>query len=84
VTSPSSTLGRRSSGLAEEELRRQGEEARVCIGENEHMGWHRGLFIRVRCRATEQHRDHKSQLNCTLVGDLESKKDGFIILLDTV
>jgi hypothetical protein len=41
------------------------------------MGRRRGLFIGVRGRAAEQHHDHKSQLNCTSVGDLESKKMDF-------
>jgi hypothetical protein len=83
VTSSSSTLGWWSSGHAEEVWRWWGEEARVWRGENEPMGWQRGLFIGVRGHAAEQHHDHKSQLNCTLVGDLESKKDGFLISLDT-
>jgi hypothetical protein len=77
VTSPSSTLGQWSSGHAKEVRRWRGEEARVCGGENEHMGRSRGLFIGVRGRAAEQHHDHNSQLNCTLVGDLESKKMDF-------
>jgi hypothetical protein len=41
------------------------------------MGLRRGLFIGVKGHAVEQHRDHKSQLNCTSVRDSESKKMDF-------
>jgi hypothetical protein len=77
VTSLSSTLGQRRLGRVEEVRRRQGEEARVYGKENEHMGWRRGLFIGVSSRAAEQHHDHKSQLNCTSVGDFKSKMMDF-------